>query len=213
MRVPVRLLTIAASAAMLMGSPLAASAAAPEVRVFQGGFTMVDAIFVTTDATGCVSTATEVQAINSRAENPGMGPQYALTVSATVERWTLCPEYQLQIDRSTNGIYSGATLVGLPTLTQEALHAKLLMHDAVNNRVSALWIDLDWSCAAPAIPAPSQFRENGWTFTTNYHSLTRLNYGCVASGSVTDPWEEFVLSPTTNAFVVSAQSGEVTIHR
>ena len=213
MRAQVRLLTIAASAAMLTASPLAASAAAPEVTVFKSGFTMVDAIFVTTDATGCVSTATEVEAINSRAMNPGVGPQYALTVSATVERWTLCPEYQLLVNRSTAGIYAGATLEGVPTLTREALHARLLMHDSVNDRVSALWIDLDWSCPQPAVPAPSRFQEHGWTFTDSIHSLTRLNYGCVVTGSVADPWEQFVLAPTTNAFVVSAQSGEVMIQR
>lgn len=212
-RASARLLVIAASAALLMASPLAASAAAPEVYVFQGGFTMVDAIFVTTDASGCISTATEVEGINSRAINPGVGPQWALTASVTVLRWTTCGPYQVLLDEGTAGIYAGATLVGAPALTNEALHAMLLMHDTVGGRVSAMWVDLAWTCPKPAIPVPSRFQEHGWQFTTNLHSLTRLNYGCVASGSVHDPWEEFAPSSTTNAFVVSAQSGEVQIHR
>jgi hypothetical protein len=201
-------------AAIVAILPMSAQAASPEVVVFHSGFTMVDATFMTTDATGCVTTRAEVHAIDSRAQHPGGPADYALVVEATVQQWTTCPAYELQFDGVTNGILAGAMLVGPPALTQEALQASLLMTDQVRNRALRLDIDLVWSCPAPAAPSPSTFHEHGSNFTINLAELTRLNYGCVASGTISNSANRILITgSTTDTFVASGRTAELDIFR
>jgi hypothetical protein len=196
---------------VVLGAPLSARATPPQIYVFHTSYTMLDATFSTTD--GCVSTVAEIASIASRTQNPAESPETALLITATVERWTVCPAYELQLNAFGSETYAGATVVAPASLTRASLQGSVPVPDSVTNQTFNLAIDLSWTCPGPAVPSPYIFQEHESTFTINLHGQVRLNAGCQANGSVSDGTTPYALSSTTNVFVAAGQSGKVDIFR
>jgi hypothetical protein len=203
-----RLLLAVSLALVLMALALPARAAGAETQHFSLNGLFADAIFSSTDPSGCVSTVVDLLASDGSTKS-GSGRPEATTTLIIVSQADLCTQTEL-IAASGRAVLAPGQLQIDNQLTAASLTATIEVFDFVSGASFPLNINVNWTGVGETESTKSRVHQTFPGFKV-LKRLDRTFRHATASGTVSDGTTNFTPEPTTEAELASLRQGDLDI--